>query len=103
MHDDRSEQRPKRSSHGLLLPGHFLWARALPWSVVLGIALWITYKFVKGVGIDLGLGGTGVPTELGVLAALTLYVLSVRVIEQQAPNELAPTQGVEAHYATPAF
>jgi hypothetical protein len=75
--------------HGLLQPGRFFWARALPWSVVLGIALWIAYKFVKGVGIGLGLGGTGVPTTLGVLAALALYALSVRLIEQRRVDELA--------------
>jgi hypothetical protein len=28
------------------------------------------------------------PTALGVLAALTLYVLSVRLIERRAPSEL---------------
>jgi uncharacterized protein len=75
--------------HGLLQPGRFFWARALPWSVVLGIALWIAYKFVKGVGIGLGLGGTGVQTTLGVLAALALYALSVRLIEQRRVDELA--------------
>jgi hypothetical protein len=75
--------------HGLLQPGRFFWARALPWSVVLGIALWIAYKFVKGVDIGLGLGGTGVPTTLGVLAALALYALSVRLIEQRRADELA--------------
>jgi hypothetical protein len=30
-----------RSSHGLLRPGRFLWARVLQWSVVFGAALWI--------------------------------------------------------------
>ena len=75
MHDDGWEQRPK--SQGLLQPGRFLWARALPWSVALGIALWITYKFVQGVGIGLGLGGTGVPTGLSVLAALATGVYAI--------------------------
>jgi membrane protease YdiL (CAAX protease family) len=59
---------------------------------VLGIALWIAYKFIKKVGIDLGLGGTGVPTALGVLAALALYVLGVRLVERRSPDELAVTQ-----------
>jgi CAAX protease family protein len=88
MHDNGSAQRTTRPSQGLLRPGRWLWARALPWSIVLGIALWITYKLVKGVGIGLGLGGTGLPTVLGVLAALALYVLSVRLIERRAPSEL---------------
>jgi membrane protease YdiL (CAAX protease family) len=44
------------------------------------------------VGIALGLGGTGVPTSLGVLGALALYVLSVRLIEQRLPDELALAQ-----------
>jgi membrane protease YdiL (CAAX protease family) len=69
-----------------------LWARALPWSLFLGIALWITYKFVKGIGISLGLSGTGVPTELGVLAALALYALSVRLVERRRPDELGLSQ-----------
>src|SRR5205823_3731974 len=56
--------------------------------IVLGIALWITYRFVKGVGISLGLGGTGLPTTLGVLAALAVYVLSVRLIERRTADEL---------------
>ena len=58
-----------------------------------GIVLWIAYKFVKGVGIDSGLdGSSGVPTVLGVLAALALYVLSVRLIERRTPNELGLAQ-----------
>jgi hypothetical protein len=62
------EEHPKRPSQGLLRPGRFLWARAVPWCVVFGIALWISYKFVKGVGIDSGLdGSSGVPTLLGVV------------------------------------
>jgi len=61
-----------RSSHGLLRPGRFLWARVLLWSVVFGAALWIAYKFVKGAIIGLGLGGTGLPTTIGVLATLAL-------------------------------
>jgi membrane protease YdiL (CAAX protease family) len=56
-----------------------LWARVLPWSIVFGIALWIAYKFVKGVIIGLGLGGTGLPTTIGVLATLALYTASVRL------------------------
>jgi membrane protease YdiL (CAAX protease family) len=87
MHDNDSEQHIKET-HGLLRPGRWLWARALPWSIVLGIALWITYKLVKGVGIGLGLGGTGLPTMLGVLAALALYVLSVRLVERRTVDEL---------------
>jgi membrane protease YdiL (CAAX protease family) len=55
---------------------------------VLGIALWIAYKFVQDVGIDLGLGRSGVATMLGVLAALALYVLSVLLIERRVPDEL---------------
>jgi uncharacterized protein len=55
---------------------------------VLGIALGIAYKFVQGVGIDLGLGGSGAATMLGVLAALALYVFSVLLIERRMPDEL---------------
>jgi CAAX protease family protein len=36
----------------------------------------------------LGLGGTGLPTMLGVLAALALYAISVRLIEQRRADEL---------------
>jgi hypothetical protein len=90
MQDNGSEQHIKRTTHGLLRPGRWLWARALPWSIVLGIAIWITYKFVKGVSIGLGLGGTGLPTLLGVLAALALYVLSVRVIERRTAEPGSP-------------
>ena len=81
-----------RSSHGLLRPGRFLWARVLAWSVVLGVALWIVYKFVKGVTIDLGLGGTGLPTTIGALATLALYTASVRLIERRAPDQLGLAQ-----------
>ena len=81
-----------RSSHGLLRPGRFLWARVLPWSVVFGLALWIVYKFVKGVTIGLGLGGTGLPTTIGVLATLALYTASVRLIERRSPDELGLAQ-----------
>jgi membrane protease YdiL (CAAX protease family) len=81
-----------RSSHGLLRPGRFLWARVLPWSVVFGLALWITYKFFKGVIIGLGLGGTGLPTTIGVLATLALYTASVRLIERRSPDELGLAQ-----------
>jgi len=88
MPDDRSELHAKPPARGLLRPGRFLWARALPWSLVLGIALWIAYKFAKSVGIDLGFGGSGVPTMLGVLAALALYALSVVLIERRTPKEL---------------
>src|SRR5437868_11651831 len=88
MHDNGSEQHTKRKTHGLLRPGRWLWARALPWSIVLGIALWITYRFVKGVGISLGLGGTGLPSTLGVLAAVAVYVFSVRLIERRTVDEL---------------
>ena len=75
-----------RPSQGLLRPGRFLWARVLPWSVVFGVALWIAYKFVKGVIIGLGLGGTGLPTTIGVLATLALYTASVRLIERRSPR-----------------
>ena len=81
-----------RSSHGLLRPGRFLWARVLPWSVVFGVALWIAYKFVKGVTIGLGLGGTGLPTTIGALATLALYTASVRLIERRSPDELGLAQ-----------
>ena len=81
-----------RSSHGLLRPGRFLWARVLLWSVVFGVALLIAYKFVKGVIIGLGLGGTGLPTTLGVLATLALYTASVRLIERRSPDELGLAQ-----------
>jgi uncharacterized protein len=92
MPNDGSERDAKRPAQGLLRPGRFLWARALPWSFVLGIALWIAYKFVKGVGIDLGLDGSGAPTTVGVLAAVALYVLSVLLIERRTPNELGLVQ-----------
>src|SRR5262249_20340007 len=88
MPDDRSELHAKPPARGLLRPGRFLWARALPSSVVLGIAVWIAYKFGKGVGIDLGFGGSGAPTMLGVLAAFALYALSVLLIERRTPKEL---------------
>jgi membrane protease YdiL (CAAX protease family) len=84
---------PKGPLQGLLRPDRFYWARALPWSVVFGTALWIAYKFSEGVGVDLGLGvSSGVPTVLGVLAAFALYVLSVRLIEQRLPGELGLAQ-----------
>jgi membrane protease YdiL (CAAX protease family) len=89
---NNAEAVAKRPSWGLLRPGRFLWARALPWSLVLGMALWIAYKFVKGVGIGLGLGGSGAATMLGVLAALALYVLSILLIERRTPNELGLAQ-----------
>src|SRR5215468_7819287 len=83
------EQLAKCPSQGLLRPGRFLWARAVPWSIVFGIVLWIAYKFVKGVGIESGLdGSSGLPTVLGVLAALAVYALSVRLIERRRPDEL---------------
>jgi membrane protease YdiL (CAAX protease family) len=88
MYDKSSEQYSKTQSHGLLHPGRFLWARALPWSIVLGLALWVTYKSFKGVGIGLGLSGTGLPTAVGVLAALALYLFSVRLIERRTADEL---------------
>ena len=59
-----------------------------PWSAVFGVAFWIAYKFVKGVIIGLGLGGTGLPTTIGALAALALYTASVRLIERRSPDEL---------------
>jgi membrane protease YdiL (CAAX protease family) len=93
MFDYGHEQQAKCPSQGLLRPGRFLWARAVPWGIVFGIVLWIAYKFVKGVGIDSGLdGSSGVPTVLGVLAALALYVLSVRLIERRTPDELGLAQ-----------
>src|SRR5215472_17347486 len=93
MFNDGHEQQAKCPSRGLLRPGRFLWARAVPWGIVFGIVLWIAYKFVKGVGIDSGLdGSSGVPTMLGVLAALALYVLCVRLIERRTPDELGLAQ-----------
>jgi CAAX protease family protein len=59
---------------------------------VLGLALWGAYKFVKAVGIGLGLSGTGLPTALGVLATLALYLLSVRLIERRTADELGVTR-----------
>jgi hypothetical protein len=56
------------------------------------VALWIAYKFVKGVIIGLGLGGTGLPTTIGVLATLALYTASVRLIERRSPDELGLAQ-----------
>jgi membrane protease YdiL (CAAX protease family) len=50
------------------------------------------YKFVKGVTIGLGLGGTGLPTTIGVLATLALYTASVRLIERRSPDELGLAQ-----------
>ena len=77
MFNDGHEPQAKCPSQGLLRPGRFLWARAVPWGIVFGTVLWIAYKFVKGVGIDSGLdGSSGVPTVLGVLAALALYILA---------------------------
>src|SRR5262245_40493554 len=87
MPDDRSELHAKPPARGLLRPGRFLWARALPWSLVLGIALWIAYKFAKSVGIDLGFGGCGVRTMRGGLAALALDGLRVRLVERRTPRE----------------
>jgi uncharacterized protein len=93
MRNNAHEEHLKPPSQGLLRTGRFLWARAVPWSIVLGIALWISYKFVKGVGIDSGLdGSSGVPTLLGALAAVALYVLSVRLIERRTPDELGLAQ-----------
>jgi len=89
MLNDGHEQQAIGPAQGLLRPGRFLWARAVPWSLVFGIVLWIAYKFVKGVGIDWGLdGSSGLPTALGVLAAFALYALSVRLIERRTPDEL---------------
>src|SRR6516162_730022 len=93
MFNNGHEQLAKCPSQGLLRPGRFFWARAVSWGIVFGIVLWIAYKFVKGVGIDSGLdGSSGVPTVLGVLAALALYVLSVRLIERRTPDELRLAQ-----------
>src|SRR5262252_9733192 len=93
MFNNSHEQLAKRPSQGLLRPGRFFWARAVSWGIVFGIVLWIAYKFVKGVGIDSGLdGSSGVPTVLGVLAALALYVLGVRLIERRTPDELGLAQ-----------
>jgi uncharacterized protein len=92
MYKKQSKQHSKTPSQGLLHPGRSLWARALPWSIVLGLALWGAYKFVKAVGIGLGLSGTGLPTALGVLAALALYLLSVRLIERRTADELGVTR-----------
>src|SRR5262249_12689793 len=93
MFNDFHEQQANCPAQGLLRPGRFLWARAVSWGVVFGIALWIAYKFAKGVGIDSGFdGSSGVPTVLGVLAALALYVLSVRLIEWRTPDELGLAQ-----------
>jgi hypothetical protein len=70
-----------------------LWARAVSWGIVFGILLWFAYKFAKRGGIDLGLeGSSGVPTVLGVLAALALYILGVRLIERRTPDELGLAQ-----------
>jgi len=77
MFNDFHEQQANYPAQGLLRPGRFLWARAASWGIVFGIVLWIAYKFAKGVGIDSGLdGSSGVPTVLGVLAALALYILA---------------------------
>jgi membrane protease YdiL (CAAX protease family) len=93
MLNNGHKEYPIRPLRGLLRPGRFLWARAMPWSIVFGIALWIAYKSIKDLGIDSGLDGNGgVATVLGVLAALALYVLSVRLIERRAPGELGLAQ-----------
>jgi len=47
MFNDGHEQQAKCPSQGLLRPGRFLWARAMPWGIVFGIVLWIAYKFAK--------------------------------------------------------
>jgi hypothetical protein len=39
-----------------------------------------------------GLGGTGLPTTIGVLATLALYTASVRLIERRSPDELGLAQ-----------
>ena len=49
MFDYGYEQQANYPSQGLLRPGRFFWARAVPWGIVFGIVLWIAYKFVKGV------------------------------------------------------
>jgi hypothetical protein len=60
MPDDISEAPPfKPRSKGLLQPGRLLWARALPWSIVFAVVLWVVYKMAKGAARDLGLGGAG--------------------------------------------
>ena len=83
----------KYPSQGLLQPGRLLCARAVSWGIVFGIVLWIAYKSVQGVAIDSGLdGSSGLPTVLGVLAALALYALSVRLIERRPPDELGLAQ-----------
>src|SRR6516225_11772424 len=93
MLNDGHEWQARSPAQGLLRPGRFLWARAVPWSLVFGTVLWIAYKYVKGVGIDWGLdGSSGLPTVLGVVAALALYALSVRLIERRTPNELGLAQ-----------
>jgi membrane protease YdiL (CAAX protease family) len=89
MLNDVHEQQGEDPARGLLRPGRFLWARAVPWSIVLGMALWIAYKLVKGASIDWGLdASSGMPTVLGALATFALYALSVRLIERRKPDEL---------------
>src|SRR5262249_50511486 len=93
MFKDCHEQQAKYPSQGLLQPGRLLCVRAVSWGIVFGIVLWIAYKSVQGVAIDSGLdGSSGLPTVLGVLAALALYVLSVRLIERRTPDEFGLAQ-----------
>jgi hypothetical protein len=43
MLNDGHEQQAKGPAQGLLRPGPILWARAVSWSLVFGIVLWIAY------------------------------------------------------------
>ena len=94
MPDDVSETPPsKPRSKGLLQPGRLLvGAGAALGHRVRARALGCVQDG-KGAARDLGLGGGGprilVPATLGVLAALALYVLSVRLVERRWPDELA--------------
>ncbi len=94
MLDDVSEAPPsKPRSKGLLQPGRLLWARALTWGIVFALVLLVAPELAIHAAGSLEAGGSAprtlLPWAVGALAALTLYVLGVRLIERRRPHELA--------------
>jgi membrane protease YdiL (CAAX protease family) len=94
MPDDVSETQPSEPrSKGILQPGRLLWARALPWGIVFVLVLLVVPELAMHAIRSLGAGGSRphvlLPPALGVLAALALYVLGVRLVERRRPDELA--------------
>jgi membrane protease YdiL (CAAX protease family) len=94
MPDDVSETQPSEPlSKGILQPGRLLWARALPWGIVFVLVLLVVPELAMHAARSLGAGDSGphvlLPPALGVLAALALYVLGVRLVERRVPDELA--------------